>query len=204
MSVESVEFQELYNAFQPRILRYLTRLVGEHEAEDLAQEVFVKISRALPSFRGDSQLSTWVYQIATNAALDRLRSPAYRRSFSVEPSDDPACIEPGSPPALIAPQAPSAEQQLVRQEMDECLAEYIQRLPNHYRTVFVLSDLEGLQNAEIAEILNITLGTVKIRLHRARAMLREDLAKNCESYWLEDNEFVPALRRASRKSPPAR
>jgi RNA polymerase sigma-70 factor, ECF subfamily len=66
-------YQQIHEDFQPGIRRYLTRLVGESEAEDLTQEVLVKISQSLTSFRGESQLSTWIYQIATNTALDRLR-----------------------------------------------------------------------------------------------------------------------------------
>src|SRR5574342_262181 len=77
--MNDLEFPSVYEAFQPKILRYLTRLVGEAEAEDLTQEVMIKVSAALPNFRGESQLSTWIYRIATNATLDRLRSPSYKR-----------------------------------------------------------------------------------------------------------------------------
>src|SRR5574342_539452 len=80
MSGSGFELQEIYDAFQPRILRYLTRLVGQFEAEDLTQEVFVKAGQALGSFRGESQLSTWIYRIATNAALDRLRSRSFQHT----------------------------------------------------------------------------------------------------------------------------
>jgi RNA polymerase sigma factor (sigma-70 family) len=79
MNQVEFDFQTIHAEFRPRIQRYLARLVGESEAEDLTQEVFVKVHRALPSFRGEAQLSTWIYRIATNAALDRLRSPAFKR-----------------------------------------------------------------------------------------------------------------------------
>ncbi len=75
-----IDFNEAYEKFQPKIARYLTRLVGEHGIDDLTQEVFVKVSLGLKNFRGESQLSTWIYRIATNAALDRLRSPSSFRS----------------------------------------------------------------------------------------------------------------------------
>ena len=70
----SLEFPQIYTAYWPKIARYLARLVGEDEAEDLTQEVFIKVSQALPGFRGESSVSTWLYRIATNAAYDRLRS----------------------------------------------------------------------------------------------------------------------------------
>src|SRR5574342_1048299 len=78
-TMNDLEFPKIYAGFQQKILRYLTRLVGEADAEDLAQEVLIKVSEALPNFRGESQLSTWIYRIATNTALDRLRSPSYQR-----------------------------------------------------------------------------------------------------------------------------
>src|SRR5512147_842987 len=74
MEVDTAEFREIYDQFHPRILRYMERMVGESEAEDLAQEVFAKVASSLASFRHESQLSTWIYRIATNSALDNLRS----------------------------------------------------------------------------------------------------------------------------------
>ena len=78
MSGTVLEFQSIHDTFRPKILRYLTQLVGEEEAEDLTQTVMVKVNEGLRNFRGDSTLSTWIYRIATNTALDKLRSPAMR------------------------------------------------------------------------------------------------------------------------------
>lgn len=169
--------------FQPKIRRYLIRLVGEAEADDLAQEVFVKVNSALAEFREEASLSTWIYRIATNAALDKRRSPAFHRSEPEIEEDDSG----------IGGKLPSAEQQIVRKQMDECLQEYIDRLPETQRTVFLLSELEGLKNKEIAAILGISLGAVKIRLHRAKERLKADLLAHCDAYWVEGNEFVPKL-----------
>ena len=200
MSTNEPTFQEIYDTFHPKILRYMTRLVGEPEAEDLTQEVFVKVSKALEGFRGESQLSTWIYRIATNAALDKLREPSFRQasqSGSLDTFDRP----PGDVEEEIDEQnawsetrTPSVEQQLVRQEMNECIQGFIEGLPESYRTVLVLSELEGLKNKEIADILGLTLNTVKIRLHRARERLKEALEANCGFYWIEENEFVPNLK----------
>ena len=70
-----MEFEEIYQEFQPKIRQYLVRLIGEQDAEDMAQVVFAKVSRGLASFKGQSKLSTWVYRIATNTAIDKLRTP---------------------------------------------------------------------------------------------------------------------------------
>ena len=77
------DFQDVYRDYHPKVMRFLTRLVGETEAEDLSQETFVKIDRGLKDFRGDSSLSTWIYRIARNVALDRHRSAAARREDSM-------------------------------------------------------------------------------------------------------------------------
>jgi RNA polymerase sigma-70 factor (ECF subfamily) len=197
MAENGLDFQEIYAAFQPKILRYLVSLVGESEAEDLTQEVFVKIGRALKNFRGECKLSTWLYRIATNAAVDKLRSPVFFEASQEGCSTGSLAAgetENIEMDVLTAEKGPNIEQQLVRAEMDTCVAGFINRLPENYRVVIVLSELEGLRNAEIAEILGVTLEMVKIRLHRARTKLREELIKHCDSYWIEENEFVPDLK----------
>jgi RNA polymerase sigma-70 factor (ECF subfamily) len=192
-------FQEIYADFQPKILRYLTRLVGESDAEDLTQEVFVKVSQALGGFKGESRLSTWIYRIATNVAFDRLRSPVFKLeqqtcspAYSLETDE----MEIADSDAWTGEKLPLVEQQIFRKEMNACLLSFIMRLPEDYRTVLLLSEYEGLSNSEIAEVLDITLDTVKIRLHRGRERLKEELAANCDSYWVEDNEFIPELKLA--------
>ncbi len=201
MEDTELEFQEIYDAFQPKIHRYLTQLVGEGEAEDLTQEVFVKVSHALENFRGDSKFSTWLYRIATNAARDRLRSPSFQRIVQKSLSNAPAenvDTEIEDRNAWTGEEVPLSEHQVFRKEMNECIQRYIAKLPENYRTVLVLSEFEGLRNEEIAEIVGGSLDTVKIRLHRARARLKEELADNCGSYWIEDNEFVPELKRTKK------
>lgn len=95
--------------------------------------------------------------------------------------------------------ATSAEQQFVRNEMNECILGFIKKLPENYRTVLVLSEFEGLRNNEIAETLGVTLDTVKIRLHRARERLKEELVAKCDPSWVEENEFVPDMRNFERQ-----
>jgi RNA polymerase sigma-70 factor (ECF subfamily) len=189
MSANELEFREIYEVFHPKILRYLARLTGEQEAEDLTQETFVKVHGALEKFRGESQLSTWIYRIATNTAMDKLRSLSFQKiapfSLSVDSfgADQAVWNERA---ILVKEDKPTVEKQLIREEMNDCIRGYIEKLPETYRAVLVLSEYEGLKNNQIAEILGVTLDTVKIRLHRARAKLKEELEANCEIHWIEE------------------
>jgi RNA polymerase sigma-70 factor, ECF subfamily len=189
IAASELDFSGLYTNFHPKLLRYLARLVGELEAEDLAQEVFLKASQGLASFRGEAQVSTWLYRIATNLALDRLRSPSYQQitllSFPEDGSLD-LHIELEEHNCLCREKTPEIEQQLVQKYMNECLMSFVEKLPQDYRTVLVLSEFEGFHDKDIAEILGASLATVKIRLHRARARLKEDLLNYCEYYWAEE------------------
>ena len=198
MSDNELEFQKIYETFQPKIHRYLTRLVGEHEAEDLTQEVFTKVSQGLKNFRGESQLSTWIYRIATNIAFDRLRNPSFQQMVQKRLSSDSTAEDKISTENVVwtSERTPSIDQQLIRKEMNECIQNFIEELPENYRTVLVLSELEGLKNREIAEILQVSLDTVKIRLHRARAKLKKELEIHCSFYRDERNELACDLKSA--------
>lgn len=184
MNTSQQEFQKIYDLYQPRILRYLAHLVGESDADDLAQETFIKVHRALADFRGESQLSTWIYRIATNTALDRLRSPSFQRVAQFVLSEDPMEDDHGT--IIMKEEKPLVEKQLIREEMNQCIRGYIKLLPDGYRMVLVLSEYEGLKNSEIAEILGVSLETVKIRLHRAKEKLKKELEEHCEFYWIEE------------------
>jgi RNA polymerase sigma-70 factor (ECF subfamily) len=183
MDLSESDFQTLYTAFHPKILRYVTRLVGEAEAEDVTQEVFVKLSQALGTFRGQAQVSTWIYRIATNAAIDKARSPSFRQGAGQCELED--LDETGAAEAFTGKALPSLEQLRMHQEMIECFLGFLDRLPLDYRTVFALSDLEELSNSEIADILGVSVETVKIRLHRGRARLIQELKAHCKAEdWL--------------------
>ena len=184
----AVDFNTVYSLFYARILRYLTRLVGPDEAEDVSQEVFSKISRSLGEFRGEA-LSAWVYRIATNAAMDRMRRTAARLTTAED--DDFALHDT----------ADSAEQQAIRGEMSACVRDLTNQLPDNYRTVLVLSDIEGLKDAEIAAVVGTTIPAVKIRLHRARARLRQIMEDRCRFYRDRDNKLL-CDRKASQGTTP--
>jgi RNA polymerase sigma-70 factor (ECF subfamily) len=187
-------FSDIYQEFYQKVLQYLTRLVGEHEAEDVAQVTFEKVNSNLSSFKGESKISTWIFKIATNAALDRLKSASYKRTSS----------GPLAPVQLqsvenieMANRPDSPDRQVIRDEMSECIREFVDRLPPDYRTIITLNELEGFTNSEIAEILDISLETAKIRLHRARAKLKESLESGCDFY-LDDSSELACDRKQSQ------
>ena len=198
MEASETDFQEIYATFQPKILRYIARMVGENEAEDLTQEVFIKIGSALGTFRGEASLSTWIYRIATNTALDKLRNSSFQRTTSNSPEQQSSSHEPEIVDKNVwtGEKTPLVEHQIFRKEMNDCIQGFIENLPEDYRTVLILNEFEGLKNKEIAEILEISLAAVKIRLHRARERLKNELRENCDSYWVENNEFLPELKRS--------
>jgi len=176
----ALDFQRVYDELQPRIRRYLARLAGPGEADDLSQETFARVSQALAGFRGEAALSTWIYRIATNVAFDRARSPGFQLQART--------AEPAALAALGA--APTIEQDIASREMSECVRDYVDQLPADYRTVVVLSELEELPDREIAEVLGISLEAAKIRLHRARARLRQMLEQGCDVSRDERNELT--------------
>ena len=193
-------FQEIYDRFHPGILRFLSKLLGGDEAEEVAQEVFLKVDRGLENFRGESSVGTWIYGIARNAAIDRLRSrPAWHESLR-ELRANGADENQEDPISQIADDQASIERYLIGKEMSECIRGRIDTLPESYRRVLVLSDLVGMTNGEIASALGVGEGAVKIRLHRARARLREDLNTRCTLYRDERDELgcepKPALGRS--------
>ena len=174
------DFSDIYSEFYPKVTHYLTRLVGDSDAEDVAQTVFEKVSNSLSDFKGESKVSTWIFRIATNAALDRLKSSSFKRTASGSLAPVPLQTVENLDLAFNNPASP--DQEIIRDEMSECVREFVDRLPTDYRTVLILNELEGFTNKEIAEILQISLDTAKIRLHRARARLKEELKSGCDFY----------------------
>lgn len=179
------DFKNIYHEFQPRIQRYLSSLVGEDAACDLTQAVFLKVSQALDSFRGDSSLATWLYRIATNLAHDHAQSAGHKQQrteflFAEGESLDDLPDSSGS----------AADNAYIRQEMNACIRGVVAGLPENYRTVLLLVEFEELTNQEAADILGISLDTVKIRLHRARGILRQAMQGQCTFYRDERNELM--------------
>jgi RNA polymerase sigma-70 factor (ECF subfamily) len=153
----------LYERYRRRVFSLIARIVGAQEAEELTQEVFLRAFRGLEKFRGDAQLSTWMYRLAVNAALSHAtRSVARQRRAASEEE-------------LLA--LPAAEGAAGDPRLRERLRGALERLPAGYRAVLVLHDVEGLQHDEIAEILGCRVGTSKSQLHKARATMRKLLGE---------------------------
>lgn len=193
MPDNNLDFQEIYTTFHPKIRGYLSRMLEENEADELTQDVFGKIAKSLKGFRGDAKLSTWIYRIATNAVLDRLRSSSFKqqkREGAQDTSQNPGMVESQNRNVWTGEKPPDVEHQIIRHEMNQCIREYIEQLPENYQVVLLLSDIEGFKNPEIAEILKISLGSVKVRLHRARAKLKESLGRHCSFYLDERGELA--------------
>jgi RNA polymerase sigma-70 factor (ECF subfamily) len=179
------DFDSIYKEFQPKISRYLSNLINESEAPDLTQTVFLKVSKTLDSFRGESSLSTWIYRIATNTAYDHASSSLAHQKRSEEFLDEETSIDDF--PDLCEQ---GTDKEYIRREMNACIRSVVDQLPENYRTVLLLSEFEELTNPEIAEVLNLQLDTVKIRLHRARARLRKAMEAQCSLYHDERNELM--------------
>ena len=191
---ESSKFQlsEIYQQFHAPLVRFLARMVSSQEAEDLAQEVFSKIAKNLDEFEGRAELSTWIYRIATNTALDRLRSRKGRLVEIPLMDEIDRAHSPGGPPVKPG-NDPLAR--VIDSEMNACIRQQVDKLPQKYRTVMVLSSMEELQNGEIADILEISLEAVKMRLHRGRAMLKEILENECRFYHNADSGALACDRK---------
>ena len=149
--MDETNFSDIYSEFYPKVTHYLKRLVGGNEAEDVAQVVFEKVSKSLADFKGESKISTWIFRIATNAALDRLKSPSYKHTLSGPQAPLPLQTVENIEMAFNKPISP--DKKAIREEMSDCVREFVDRLPPDYRTIITLNELEGFTNKEISEIL---------------------------------------------------
>jgi RNA polymerase sigma-70 factor, ECF subfamily len=172
----------------PPLTRYLRHFAGDNSvADDLLQETLVRVSRGLKTFQGRSNVKTWAFTIATRVAADYFRHPEHRVAIV-------DILDLGDSGELATAESP-ADQKLAVGEMNACIREVIDSLPEDYRAALVLHDLEELSARQIAEICGVTFATVKIRIHRARKRLREALEVQCDFYHDGDNVF-----RCDRKS----
>jgi RNA polymerase sigma-70 factor, ECF subfamily len=151
----------------------LSYMKNEADAEDVAQETFLKAFHHLATFRAEAKFSTWLIGIALNEARSRLRREATLRMESIDDTSDEAGH---TSPAILRDWREVPSEALERKEVRQMLQQAITNLPTIYREVFVLRDVEELNNVETAAALSITVGNVKVRLHRARLMLQKQLA----------------------------
>jgi len=163
-------FGELVSRYESKVYSLALRMVRNPEdAEDVLQDTFLRAYRGIKSFQGASTFSTWIYRITANSALMRLR----KKQLPTVSIDD---AEERETPVNIADWTPGPVEQLLSQELQHEMDEAIEALPPEFRQVFVLRDVEEMSNAEVAEILDLSVAAVKSRLHRARLKVRNRLA----------------------------
>jgi RNA polymerase sigma-70 factor, ECF subfamily len=156
---DSSAFERLYRTHVARIHSLTRRMLGSHEADEVTQDIFVRTWQKLGQFRGDSQFSTWLHRLAINVVIERRRSFAIQRERM---TDDPAALDL----VTVGP---------ARADLTVDFEQAIEQLPAGAREIFVLHDVEGYKHREIAAMLDITTGTSKRQLHRARMLMRKHL-----------------------------
>jgi RNA polymerase sigma-70 factor (ECF subfamily) len=172
-------FNELVELYEARVFRLVLRMLGRRdEAEDMAQEVFVQIFKAVGTFRGDSKLSTWIYRVSVNLCKNRLKYLARRYSDGeeeLEPVAERAALDEAKGVTFgdVAQPDRLVEGYQIERVVQLCIAE----LDPDFREVLILRDLEELSYEELSEITGLPDGTVKSRLHRARGMLKASVER---------------------------
>lgn len=188
--VERISFEEAQVRLTGPLLRYLEHFLGDRApAEDVLQDTLLRISKGLPGFHGSSSLETWAYTVATHSAIDHLRRST--EPFRVVEIDDADSVPDGGP---------DIDEPLIVDEMSSCVREEIDSLPGDYRAALVLHDLEGKTAQQTADICGCTLATAKIRVHRARARLKQALKRDC-SFYSDRENVLRCDRRQPRKGP---
>ena len=165
-------YEELVTKYEKSVYNLALRMTDNAEdAADMAQEAFIKAYNSLSGFRGDSKFSVWLYRIVSNVCLDFLRKQSRRPAVSLSVEDDDGEeVQMDVPDDSMSPQ-----QMLERQLTREAVREGLSQLPEDYRQILLLRELQGLSYDEIAQALDIGVGTVKSRIFRAREKLCEFL-----------------------------
>src|SRR5256712_4745425 len=164
-------FEELYQRHNRRVYSLCLRMTGNvAEAEDLTQEVFIQLHRKIGSFRGEAAFTTWLHRLTVNQVLMHFRKRSVRSELTTDDGEMPDSIDPET----INPEAMPIVDRIG-------LESAIAQLPNGYRTVFVLHDVEGYEHEEIAKLLGCSAGTSKSQLHKARLKLRRLLLQRAKA-----------------------
>jgi len=175
-------FAELVGRHQRQLYRLALRMTGsEADAQEVLQEAFLNAYQKLPNFRGEAQFSSWLYRIAANSALMRLRrkrrAPDSLTDQPLELQGPKFSAEGYLDPPPRSDWSQRADEKMMDRELGKAIDQAVAGLPDDYRTVFLLKDVDGLSNEEIADALELTVPAVKSRLHRARLALREKLGE---------------------------
>jgi RNA polymerase sigma-70 factor (ECF subfamily) len=180
-------FAQLVEKYEQRVYNLARKMMrNQQDAEDVLQETFISVFRHLDEFQGDAAFATWLYRIATNASLMKLRgrkTPPLSLDEPVESDDGD-----GAMPREIVDWSFTPEEALLSTEVRAQMDAAVEALPESMRAVFVLRDIEGLSVQETADVLGISVPNVKTRLHRARLMLRENLSAYFKEHALAGGE----------------
>ena len=178
---DEAAFEQVVRAYGGRLLAVARRIVGtEEDARDVVQDAFMNAFRSLDKFEGHAKLSTWLHRIAVNAALMKLRTRKRKPEQSIE-TLLPSFLEDGHYEERFKSWDEPVDKLIERAETREMVRKQIDALPESYRTVLVLRDIEGLDTEETANVLGLSVNATKIRLHRARQALRTMLAPHFRS-----------------------
>ncbi len=168
--------EQVYHDYAPRVYNMARRMVrSDADAEDVTQDVLLQVVRKLPTFRGDSAFPTWLHRVTVNAALSHRRKRAVREERRADAPFD-AYLEDGAAEESARGGSVGPDAQVLARERRKQIDHAIAGLPEVYRKVFLLADVDGQPNADIAETLRLSLAAVKSRLHRARLLMRGALA----------------------------
>jgi RNA polymerase sigma-70 factor (ECF subfamily) len=172
--------EQVFREFGPRVYSLARRMLGnDADAEDVTQDVLLQVVRKLDTFRGEAAFPTWLHRVTVNAALAHRHKRAQREDHEVrDPLDH--FQENGHHAHHVRPWKGTPDQQALDRETHQLIEEAIKNLPQIYRDVYVLADVEGLSNGEIAQMLDLSISAVKSRLHRGRILMREALAPHFE------------------------
>ncbi len=185
-------FREIVRRHQEKVYRLALRLTRDDaRAQDVVQDAFLQVFRKIGQFQEQSAFSTWLYRISVNAALMRMRSERRHNETSLEDAS-PQYTEAGEIADPIDDWSEAVDDQASNKELAKHAADAVDKLPEAYRSVFILRELEDLSTEEVAQILDLTLPTVKTRLHRARLALRKSLADRVKGTDLEAVERTTA------------
>lgn len=170
----------VFHEYAPRIYNIARRMLGnDADAEDVTQDVLLQVVRKLDTFRGDAQISTWLHRVTVNAALAHRQKRANRQKHETG-EVGAELLQSAAPEAAVKRWNVSPEDPVLAAEDQEVIEKAINQLPEPFRDVYVLADVEGLPNSEIGEMLNLSVPAVKSRLHRARMRMRDLLAPHFE------------------------
>ncbi len=184
---DEAAFEELIRQYEKKVYTLCFRMCGNSEdAEEAAQDAFLALWRGIDRFRQESSLSTWIYRLATNACIDTLRRRK-KQSGSVSLDDEELFVD-------AVDTSPQPQETVEHRETQKLLQEGLSALPEEYRKVLILREIEGLSYTEIAESASIKLGTVKSRISRGRSLLRNFLSGNGNFFEIASSKVTECNR----------